>query len=188
MSDALMTPASGRSWAFADLEDAPEDGFRYEIIDGSLLVTPPPGVGHQRIVTELAVALSLAAPPDLLVLAGAGVATMQGQTNYFEPDVVVVDRNAAPEGDNKLDPQFVRLVIEVVSPSSRSIDEVLKRDAYASMGLSSYWIVKPQDRITAYELREGSYLETAAMSSTDAPFQVDRPFPFLIHRSLLFPG
>ena len=113
---------------------------------------------------------------------------MQGQTNYFEPDVVVVDRNAAPEGDNKLDPRFVRLAIEVVSPSSRTIDEVLKRDAYARMGLSNYWIVKPQDRVTTYELREGSYVETAAMTSADARLEVDRPLPVVVHRSLLFPG
>ena len=132
-------------------------------------------------------ALSLAAPADLLVLAGAGVATVHGQTSYFEPDVVVVDRDHAPEDENKLDPRFVRLVIEVVSPSSRSIDEVLKRDAYARMGLLSYWIVKPQNRITAFELREGSYVETTAMTSADRLFEVDLPFPLLIHRSLLFP-
>ena len=183
-----MVPASGRSWTFADLEDLADDGFRYEIIDGSLLVTPPPGIGHQRIVGELVVALSLAAPPYLLVLPGAGVTKVQGQTNYFEPDVVVVDRDAAPEGDNKLDPRFVRLAIEVVSPSSRSIDKVLKRDAYLRMGLPHYWIVTPQDRVTTYELREGSYVETAAMTSADARLEVDRPFPVVIHRSLLFPG
>ena len=188
MSEAVLIPASGRSWTFADLEDVADDGFRYEIIEGSLLVTPPPGIGHQRIVAELVVALSLAAPAELLVLPGAGVAKVQGQTNYFEPDVVVVDRDAAPEGENKLDPRFVRLVIEIVSPSSRTIDEVLKRDAYAEMGLSNYWIVQPRKRITAYELREGRYVETAAMTSADARCEVDRPFPLVIHRSLLFPS
>jgi Uma2 family endonuclease len=188
VSEALLVPASGRSWTFDDLLNVVDDGFRYEIIDGSLLVTPPPGIGHQRIVTELLVALSLAAPPDLLVLPGVGVAKVQGQVNYFEPDVVVVDRDAAPEGDNKLDPRFVRLAIEVVSPSSRTIDEVLKREAYARMALSNYWIVTPQDRVTTYELREGSYVETAAMTSSDAHLEVDRPFALVIHRSLLFPG
>ena len=188
MSEALLVPASGRSWTFADLEDVVDDGFRYEIIDGSLLVTPPPGIGHQRIVGELVVALSLSAPPDLLVLPGAGVAKVQGQTTYFEPDVVVVDRDAAPEGDNKLDPRFVRLVIEVVSPSSRTIDKVLKRDAYLRMGLSHYWIVTPQDRVATYELRGGRYVETAAMTSADARLEVDRPFPVVIRRSLLFPA
>ena len=188
MSEALLIPASGRSWTFDDLLNVVDDGFRYEIVDGSLLVTPPPGIGHQRIVAELVVALSLAAPPDLLVLPGAGVAKVQGQTNYFEPDVVVVDRDAAPEGDNKLDPRFVRLAIEVVSPSSLTIDQVLKRDAYARMGLGNYWIVEPANRITAYELREGSYLQTAAMTGADARLEVDRPFPVVIHRSLLFPG
>ena len=188
MSEAVLVPASGRSWTFDDLLNVDDDGFRYEIIDGSLLVTPPPGIGHQRIVTELAVALSLAAPPELLVLAGAGVAKVQGQTNYFEPDVVVVDRDAAREADNKLDPRSVRLAVEVVSPSSRSIDKVLKRDAYARMGLPHYWIVTPQDRVTTYELRGGSYVETAAMTGADARLDVDRPFPIIVHRSLLFPG
>jgi Uma2 family endonuclease len=186
--DTLKVPDSGRSWTFEDLLELSDDGFRYEIIDGSLLVTPPPGVGHQRIVTELVVALSTAAPPKLLVLAGAGVAKMQGETTYFEPDVVVVDRDAAPDGDNKLNPQFVRLVIEVVSPSSERIDNVLKRDAYARMGLPHYWIVTPQDRLTAYDLRAGSYARSAEMTGADSSVEIDRPFPMVIHRPLLFPG
>lgn len=56
--DTLKGPDSGRSWTFEGLLDLSDDGFRYEIINGSLLVTPPPGIGHQRIVTELVVALS----------------------------------------------------------------------------------------------------------------------------------
>jgi len=52
----------------ADLDAMPDDGHRYELIDGALIVTPAPSVGHQFSVGRLHLLLAAACPPDMVVL------------------------------------------------------------------------------------------------------------------------
>src|SRR5262249_43793208 len=78
-------------WTLDDLAMLPDDGHRYEIVDGGLHVSPPPGLPHQFAAQKLSVALELAAPPDLAVMQGIGV---ELDRTMFIPDVAVVSRSA----------------------------------------------------------------------------------------------
>ncbi len=84
MTEALARPLG--PWTLADLATLPDDGQRYEIIDGSLLVSPLATVSHQAIAGRLQRVLRAAAGPELEVLQGVGVQLPNG---VLIPDVLV---------------------------------------------------------------------------------------------------
>lgn len=172
---AVAFPASG-DWTLEDLLRLPETGYRYEVIEGSLLVTPPPGVSHAVAVTQLTKLLLDRVPDDLFVFAtGPGVRLAR---SVLIPDVLVATRRAAAAGGVGLDPLDVVLVVEVLSPSNRMTDLVTKRAAYAAGGIPHYWVVDPDaPSLLALELHEGSYREVATVRGDEsyaaaAPFEV----------------
>ncbi len=72
------------------------------------------------------------------------------------------------------------LAVEVLSPSSRRIDLVLKRSRLEAAGCPAYWVVDPDEpRLTAWELRDGTYVEIADVAGSE-PFHAQRPFPVTI--------
>jgi Uma2 family endonuclease len=110
-----------------------------EVVDGQLIMTPPPSTLHQRAVTRLAVILSAAVPPALEVLVSpVGWVLSRDPLHVREPDLVVVEASAV--GGPLLSTAPV-LAVEVVSPASRERDLVAKRTAYAEAGLGWYWLV-----------------------------------------------
>src|SRR5664280_927897 len=68
----MLTTAPDGAWTVEDLAALPDDGLRYELIDGALLVTPPPGPRHQIAAYQLAKVLEAALPPHLRLLPGPG--------------------------------------------------------------------------------------------------------------------
>ena len=115
MSEALLLPPHD-AWTLADLDKVPDDGCRYEIFDGSLLVSPPPSVRHQAVAQVLSRLLEAAAGANVRVLQAAGIAT-SGQDDalkYVIPDVLVVSAQAVREDAQALDPLDVLAVIEIV--------------------------------------------------------------------------
>jgi Uma2 family endonuclease len=169
--------APGHYWTFEDLLTLPDDGNRYEIFDGSLLVTPPPLVAHAVSQGALTRLLMFAAPDDLLVLdGGAGVSVRDG--TFYIPDLVVLDANAVGQRKHTLQPADVRLAVEVLSPSTRGRDLVLKRHEYAAAGIPDYWIVdREQRRLTVLSLdpSEGKYREETVVEA-GTQWRATRPF------------
>lgn len=166
----------GRSFTWDDLQSIPdEDYWRYQIVDGTLLVSPAPNAAHQSCVVSLAVLLRSACPDDLKVLV-APFDYAPGPGWVLQPDVLVVRRS-------DLLPQRVVaapvLCIEVLSPSSRTTDRTLKHAAYEEHGVEHYWLVDPEAAIlTAFQLRAGRYEQVGAAAggsqwSTEAPFSVN---------------
>ncbi len=105
----------GVALTYEDLQNLPEDGHRYELLDGTLLVTPSPNHAHQRCVHSLAVVLRDAAPPDLEVII-APFDWLIGPRTSFEPDILVARRADIGERNLPLPPV---LAVEVLSPSNR---------------------------------------------------------------------
>lgn len=163
----------GRELTRADLETLPDDGHRYELLDGSLLVTPAPGTAHQVAAFELAKLLDTAtAGTELLVLL-APLEVALSDLVVLQPDVVVVHRR-------DLDARGVGgipiLVAEVLSPSTRRIDLGSKRSAYEAAGVERYWVVDPEiPSLTAWRLEGGSYTREAEVSG-DATYHAVQPF------------
>ncbi len=132
---AVTDPISN-GFTLADLESMPDDGRRYELIGGSIIVTPPPSIGHQRPLSRLFRRLADLLDPALEVFpAPVGLALPTG--DYLEPDIVAVE--AGREGTWLHLP--VELVVEFISPGSARHDTVTKLDAYARAGIENYWLV-----------------------------------------------
>jgi Uma2 family endonuclease len=165
-----------------DMENMPDDEFRYELDDGVLIVSPAPSTLHQLAVTRLTVVLSAACPSDLVVLAGVGVNISNFQ--HRVPDVAVVRIGSLETVFQETPPE---LVVEVASPRTRLYDRNRKKDVYQSFGISEYWIVDPdRDRpeLTVFELRKGSYEQTAHVTG-DEEYRAVLPFPVTIAPSQL---
>jgi Uma2 family endonuclease len=159
-----------------ELDLLPDDGYRYEIDDGLLTVSPSPVAGHQLVVMLLSGALHAACPPEYQVLPGLGVALSPIQ--YRIPDVVVINAGTV-EFDKPWTAKPPVLAVEVASPSTAAYDRSRKKDVYASFGVASYWIVKPdleKPSITEFRLRRGRYLEVAQVHG-DEVFRPTSPFP-----------
>ena len=154
----VTTLPRGRSLTVTDLDLMPDDGHRYELIDGALLVTPAPSVRHQTVSTNLLVALHAACPAGLRVLT-APLDVVLTEDTAVQPDLVVAHRSDFSE---KNLPGPPLLAVEILSPSTRSIDLLLKRERYERAGVPSYWVVDPvEPSLTAWELRDATYEQIA---------------------------
>lgn len=133
--------AHGRPFSIDDLDQFPDDdGLRYELIEGTLIVSTTPTKLHQRAVMRLTLLLSSACPPELEVLPGP-VDVVLAPATMVAPDAVLA--RTADMGGRRFDEALPLLVVEVISPSSRLIDPNTKRAAYCASGVEGYWIVDP---------------------------------------------
>jgi Uma2 family endonuclease len=126
----LRVPPDG--WTVDDLPD--REDFRYELVDGALLVTPPPSVRHAFAVSRLHAALLAAVPVGVEVI-GPGVCF--DRRNYREPDLGLVRSTAIAQ--ERIGPGDLLLAVEVMSPSSVATDRVAKPAQYAAAGIPHFW-------------------------------------------------
>jgi Uma2 family endonuclease len=142
-----------------DLALLPDDGSRYELIEGELLVSTAPGITHQRVSMNLTAALLnyFAQNPIGEVLATPGI--VFDIHNGVVPDLVVVlneRRDAITAGERFIGAPDI--VIEIVSPGTENMrrDRIMKRQVYGKFGVDEYWVVDPQTRIVeVYQPDEG---------------------------------
>ncbi len=138
-----------------DLDTMPDDGHRYELLDGTLLVRPAPVPIHQTIVLRVARSLQDAQPPDL-------------------------QSNIAPLDDRNL-PAAPVLAVEVLSPSTQRIDRFLKHSRYAAAGVEHYWIIDPDGpSLVAYALSTTGTYDEVARAHGDETDTASAPFDVLI--------
>lgn len=170
--EAMTTLPRSRALTRDDLHAAPDDGHRYELVDGVLVVTPAPGLSHQTVALRLAAALEAARPSELRVLTAPFDVVLDSDT-VVQPDVLVARRADLTARDLPVPPL---LVVEVLSPSTRRIDLTLKRSRYESAGVESYWVIDPDEpTLVAWELQGRGYVEVGRVSH-DEPFRAQRPF------------
>jgi Uma2 family endonuclease len=171
-------------WTAADLAGLPDDGQRYEIIDGSLLVSPPPSTKHQLVSGRLAAFLRESAPDDADVVEAVGLRTGSGR--LLIPDVVVATSSALHGDDPTIVPSDVVMVVEVVSPSNAAMDRVFKPQLYAAAGIGWMWRAElgPQGvEIVVLELTGGAAVERARSADllrVEVPFPVEIPVDRLL--------
>ncbi|HEY5847739.1 MAG TPA: Uma2 family endonuclease, partial [Microlunatus sp.] len=137
-----------------DLLHSPDDGQRYEILDGVLLVTPAPVPAHQTTLLELTLLLHAACPPDHQVFF-APVDWQPDERTSLQPDLLVVRRDRIGEKNIVESPT---LVVEVLSPSTARIDRMVKFSRYAEGGIAQYWLVDPAGpTVHVFDLVDGEY-------------------------------
>ncbi|HZS44945.1 MAG TPA: Uma2 family endonuclease [Blastocatellia bacterium] len=133
----------------ADLELMPDDGNRYEIIEGEIIVSRSPSIIHQiifgNLLTELR--LFLRSNPIGVVLGGIGV--ILDDLNGVIPDIVFVSNKKRDEiASGERINGAPDLVIEILSPGKENArrDRVIKRQTYGNFEVSEYWIVDGENR------------------------------------------
>lgn len=157
-----------------DLEDLPDDGRRYELIDGVLLVSPAPGTRHQKIVYRLFAVLDAVCPAEFEVL-GAPFAVHSGDKIELQPDVLVGRDEDFTEKDLPAPPV---LAVEVLSPSTAIHDLNTKKAVYERLGVPSYWVIEPDGpAMTVHELDADGHYQQVAKVADDEPFDAQRPYP-----------
>lgn len=171
-AESAGNPSVARPFTRKDLDGLPDDGRRHELIDGALLVTPAPGFDHQSMSAELFMLLRAACPPALTVLYAPFDVVLAVDT-VVQPDLLVAPRVAFTSRDLPVAPL---LAVEILSPSTRRIDLMLKRSRYEAAGCDAYWVVDPTGpSITAWELADGGY-RVAGQASGDEVFRARSPF------------
>lgn len=179
---SVATTDHSGPWTVADVLALPEDrSVRYELLGESLVMSPAPGIRHQRASFRLHVALDAAARAagaDVEVLEAINVTLPSG---LVVPDIVIADAGATAEDGVSVDPEAVQLVVEVVSPGNRPMDRKVKPLLYAETAIPYYWRVEPDPapQVIAYRLEAGRYVETGT-ALAGAVTLLDGPFPLEI--------
>jgi Uma2 family endonuclease len=145
----MAMPASHDVWTVDMLDALPDDGQRYELIDGVLYVTPAPGLPHQLIAGHLYHLLKLYLGGSAVgrpVISPSDVRRRDRTRNHVEPDVFVVRLV-----DGKLPPypfamSDLLLAVEVPSPSDPLYDYQTKRELYVANGVPEYWVLNGELR------------------------------------------
>lgn len=177
----VTTLPFGQPLTRADLEAMPDDGHRYELLDGSLIVTPSPSYSHQDVVGHLHLTLSAACPPDLKVLL-APFDVVLAEDTVLIPDLIVARRADFTSRDLPGPPL---LAIEVLSPSTSRIDRTLKRSRLEAAGCPAYWVIDPlEPSITVWELVEERYVDRAHAVGSETVV-LDKPFRVALRPSEL---
>lgn len=179
MTDQLGV-AEGRPFTVADLETMPDDGRKYEVIDGMLFVSPSPIHLHQRMAFRLAMALDAGCPSDLEVVI-APFNVQAAPDTVVQPDVLVARQSDFSHAKAKSLTVAPLLTAEVLSRSTHLYDRNIKMAHYATLGVPSYWLLSPGEpgKIEIFELADGDYRLTAVAEGEES-VAVERPFPITV--------
>ena len=156
----------------------PDNGKRYQIIEGELFMTPPPGTFHQNSVTQLTKILAqyLDKNPIGKVFCSP-IGVILSNIHVVEPDLVYISK----EKKNLIKERGIfgspDLVVEVLSKGNKKMDRITKFKLYAQFKIPHYWIVDPIEKtMELYQLEKGKYRLTAKKQGSE------------IVKSTLFPG
>ena len=140
------------AWTVEMLDALPDDGQRYEVIDGVLHVTPAPSDIHQLIADEFQVRLReylRGSSLGYVMRSPSDVRKPDPSRNRVQPDVYVVRFRDAVRPPYPYALSDIALAIEVESPSNPLYDYHTKRELYLSNGVPEYWIVNADARVVS---------------------------------------
>jgi Uma2 family endonuclease len=159
MSDAATRSSSSPKLTYADYLELPDDGKRYEILDGDLVMTASPLIRHQRVSANLHLALEpyvrehrggtlLYAPVDVIL----------DRSTIAVPDLVFVSNGRSSIVTERAIEGPPDLIVEILSPSTSRRDRGIKAKLYHRFGVAHYWLVDPvRRRLEIRERRPRSY-------------------------------
>jgi Uma2 family endonuclease len=157
-ADWVPGPLQG-FWTYDDYAALPDDGRKYEIVNGVLIMGPAPSPDHQSIAVRLThylfVHVELA---ELGRVFSAPIDVELEPKNVFQPDVIVLLNTHLDRVTAKRIVGAPDLVVEVASPGTAAFDRLTKYDVYAHAGVREYWIVKSDQRtVEVLVLESGEY-------------------------------
>lgn len=165
---AVAGPPQGR-WTYADWERLPDDGNRYEVIEGYLYMTTAPSNFHQWIVQRLVRYIGIPAEDqELAICFPAPIGVLMPGAEPVQPDYVVVLQNNIGIIRGGRIRGVPDLIVEVLSPGSVAYDQGVKLEAYERAHVPEYAVVDPAARtLIHYRLREDQYGEPQVFGEGD---------------------
>jgi Uma2 family endonuclease len=154
-------PAQGE-WTYEDYKRLPDDGQRYEIIEGVLYMVAAPNFDHQYTVGEVFVALRTYVRERQLgiVISAPFEVHLPDIARPVQPDVIFVASERAPRPGAADFTGAPDLIVEVLSPSTARTDRLVKFSAYERAGVREYWLVDPRTHsVEVYSLSEDGVYE-----------------------------
>jgi Uma2 family endonuclease len=164
-----MAQSTSTKLTYEDYAEIPNDGRRYEIIDGELYVNPAPATKHQAAVGNTYALLWMymrahhtgrvfVAPYDVIL----------SDHDVVQPDVLWIAAEHSSLVANRGLEGAPDLAVEVLSPSSVKLDEKIKHTRYAFFGVPEYWIVDPErEHVRVFRLRDRELQLVAELSGND---------------------
>ena len=178
MATQLQAVPQDKIWTYEDYAALPDDGNRYEVIEGELVMAPAPRVSHQRCSFNLGLIVGpyvkahglgeiLAAPCDVVLDA----------RNVLQPDLIFISKTRSEVVTEKNLQGAPDLAVEILSPSSLRRDRVQKMRIYARHGVAHLWLIDAQARTLEELVLDGSTYRLASACEGDEVF-----------RPAIFPG
>lgn len=161
-------PAQGE-WTYKEYKRLPDDGRRYEIIQGALYATAAPNFDHQYTFGEIFATLRARVREHQLgiVISAPFEVRLPGIARVVQPDVLFIASERVPRPGATGFTGAPDLVVEVLSRATARTDKVVKFSAYERAGVHEYWLVDPRTRsVEVYSLsEEGTYEMTGQYTS-----------------------
>jgi Uma2 family endonuclease len=146
-------------YTYAEYCYLPNDGRRYEIVEGELYVTPSPSSMHQTVSRRLQFALmSQLEVPGIAMIFNAPFDVILAETSVVQPDLAIIRSGRRHNISQRGLEGPPEVAVEILSASTRGNDVFLKKAAYARAGIPEYWIVDPElGRVEVFCLKEAGY-------------------------------
>ncbi|MDN5747616.1 MAG: Uma2 family endonuclease [Pseudonocardia sp.] len=185
MTSQQASIPTGRPFTVDDLEGMPDDGNRYEVIDGVLVVSPAPSWEHQAMGFAAGIRLDAACPRDMRVLI-APFAVQTAFDSEVQPDVLVA---RFTDLTSKHLPVPPLLAVEVLSRSTQLHDRNTKKAHYERMGVPTYWLLDPIEpgSLTVFDLIGRGYEQVAHVVGGEE-YAARRPFLVTVVPARLLDG
>lgn len=154
---SITTPTA--KFTYDDYLLFPNDGKRYELIEGDRFVTPAPRTKHQRISSNLhGLLFDTIRKTQNGMLFSAPTDVVLSDIDIVQPDLLFVSRARTSIVTEKHIQGAPDLVVEILSESTRRTDEIVKRKLYELHGVHEYWIIDPEvETIKMYRTTEQGF-------------------------------
>jgi Uma2 family endonuclease len=164
-----MLQEASRKLTYEDLLLLPDDGLRHELIDGAHYVTASPVTRHQRILRRLAVAVeNWRAENPVGEMFFAPFDVILTRFDVVVPDLIYVSAERAEGIKEKGMFAAPDLAVEILSPSTRKRDRLLKRNLYEREDIREYWLIDPGgNSVEVFRKKGESYVRAAALTDSD---------------------
>jgi Uma2 family endonuclease len=165
MSTPMHIPEGKIVLTYEDYVLLPNDGKRYEILEGELSVTPAPSTKHQTASVNLLVLLSqYIKQRDLGKLFHAPIDLILESTSVLQPDLLFVSKARQQIITERAIEGAPDLVVEILSPTTSRTDRVTKAQIYSRHSVPAYWIVDTErEAIEIYRLEADGYRLTVTL-------------------------
>lgn len=164
-------PAGEIILTYDDYLKLPEDGNRYEILEGVLYVTPAPVPRHQRVSRNLEFILhSYVSAHNLGEILDAPIDVIFSRTSIAQPDLIFISREKLHLITEKNIAGPPDLVVEILSPSTSERDRLVKAQVYAKHGVDYYWLLDPETKTLEEYRREGKTFTLLSAVQGDSTF------------------